>query len=208
VAQDLPEGWVDQCQDLVATVLPAFIDELEELLSTNEIFTVRGRNIGVLPPDVALNYSVTGPNLRASGVAYDVRKAHPYSIYDRFDFEVPVLHGGDCYDRYMLRVLESRQSLRILEQALKDIPEGEVQTKVPRRLRPPEGDAYHAIEGPKGEFGWYLVSDGSPNPYRWHVRSATFINLTVLPYLCRGHKVPDLIAIVGSLDNVLGEVDR
>jgi len=207
VAQDLPEGWLDQCRKLMAG-FPAFIDELEELLSTNEIFLARGRGIGVLPPDMAVNAGVTGPNLRASGVAYDVRKAHPYSIYDRFDFAVPTLRGCDCYDRYMLRILEIRQSLRILEQALKDIPAGEVQSKVPKALRPPEGDVYHAIEGPKGEFGFYLVSDGSVSPYRWHVRSATFINLTVLPYLCRGHKLADLIAILGSLDNVMGEVDR
>jgi NADH:ubiquinone oxidoreductase subunit D len=207
VARDLPEGWVEQARKVVAG-FPAFVDELEELLSTNEIVVARGRGVGVLPPDVAVNYSVTGPNLRASGVAYDLRKAHPYSVYDRFTFDVPVLHGGDCYDRYMLRMLESRQSLRILEQALKDIPAGEVQSKVPRALRPPAGDAYHAIEGPKGEFGWYLVSDGAVSPYRWHVRSATFVNLTVLPYLCRGHKIADLIAIHGSLDNVMGEVDR
>ncbi|MBU0496264.1 MAG: NADH-quinone oxidoreductase subunit D [Chloroflexi bacterium] len=207
VAEDLPNGWLEQCRQVVAG-LPAFIDEMDELLSTNEIFIARGRGIGVLPPDVAVNAGVTGPNLRASGVAYDVRKAHPYSIYDRFDFDVAVLDGCDCYDRYMVRMQEARQSVRILEQALKDVPEGSVQSKVSRAIRPPEGDAYHAIEGPKGEFGWYLVGDGSVSPYRWHARSATFVNLTIVPLISRGHKVADLMAILGSLDNVMGEVDR
>ncbi len=204
---DLPPEFVPELKELVAT-LPGFIDELERLLTDNEILRIRCQGVGLLPPQVAVAHSCTGPLLRASGVDYDIRKVDSYSIYDRFDFEVPLGKNGDVYDRYMVRIQEMRQSTKILEQALEQIPEGEFCVKLPRVFKPPEGEAYHRIESPKGELGFYLVSDGSANPYRYKIRSPTFINLTVLPYLCRGHKVADVVIILGSIDIVLGEVDR
>jgi len=145
---------------------------------------------------------------RASGVNYDVRRAEPYSIYDRFDFQVPVTYNGDTYDRYLVRVREIRQSLRILQQALRDIPDGEYTAKVPKALRPPAGEVYTRIESPKGELGFYLVSDGGPNPYRWHVRPPTFVNLSCLKEITVGWKIADVVIILGSVDIILGEVDR
>jgi NADH:ubiquinone oxidoreductase subunit D len=146
--------------------------------------------------------------LRASGVPYDIRRVDSYSIYDRFEFDVITEEAGDVFARYIVRIREARQSVRILEQAMRDIPEGEVLARLPRVFRPPEGDAYGRIECPKGEIGFYLVSDGSPNPYRYKIRAPSFINLTVLPEIARGHKVADLMAIFGSIDITLGEVDR
>ena len=162
----------------------------------------------MIPPEVARAYSVTGPIARASGIDYDVRRAEPYSIYDRFEWEVPVRYNGDCFDRYMIRVQEMRQSTRILQQALDSIPEGDIRAKMPKVLKPPKGEAYARIEGPKGEIGFYLISDGSPNPYRYRVRPPSLINLTVLEDMCLGHNVADAILILGSVDIVLGEVDR
>ncbi len=207
VPADLPEEFVPEAKALVAA-LPYWVDELERLLTTNEILMIRLKGVGVLPREMAISYSATGPLLRASGVRYDVRKVEPYSIYDRFDFKVPILTEGDCYARYLIRLAEIRQSLRILEQALDQLPEGEITSKVKRVLRPPEGDAYSRIESPKGELGFYLVSDGGISPYRFHVRAPTFINLTVLPELTKGWKIPDLVVIVGSIDIVLAEIDR
>lgn len=206
VARDLPKEFLPRAKELVAK-MPAFIDELERLVMS-EIFLARTKGIGILPPDLAVAYSATGPLLRGSGVRYDVRRADSYSIYDHFDFEIPTGSIGDVFDRYMVRIKEARQSARILEQALEDIPEGEVMTRLRRVFRPPAGEAYGRIESPKGELGFYLVSDGSTRPYRYKIRSPTFINLTVLPEIAKGHRIPDLVVILGSIDINLGEVDR
>jgi NADH:ubiquinone oxidoreductase subunit D len=170
---------------------------------------MRSIGVGVLPPAAAINYSVTGPMLRASGVKYDIRRAEPYSIYDRFDFDIPVGANGDVYDRYVVRLAEMRQSGRILEQALAQIPAGEIQAgKKAWSVRPPKGEAYARIEGPKGELGFYVVSDGSATPYRYHIRPPSLVNLTPLGEMCKGYKVADTVVIFGSIDITLGEVDR
>ena len=209
IARDLPEGWLDRCQYLVDERLPRVLDEMGNYLIGNEIFRARSKNVGILPRDLAINYSTAGPVLRASGVKYDVRRAEPYSIYDRFDFDIPSGTNGDVYDRFMMRFWETQQSLRILKQALKQIPAGEIMTgKKNYQVRVPKGEAYGRGENPKGELGFYLVSDGSPNPYRYHVRSPSFINLGSLNEMAVGHKVADLIVILGSHDVVMGEVDR
>jgi len=164
--------------------------------------------VGVLPKELAISASVSGPVLRASGVKWDLRKADPYSYYDRFQFDVPTGTAGDCYDRFVVRLQEIRQSLRILEQAISQLPAGEVRTKVPLMLRPPVGEAYGHIEAPKGELGFYLISDGSIAPYRFRIRAPSFSNLTALRDMVVGWKLADAIVIFGSLDVVLGEVDR
>ncbi len=207
VRYNLPKEFLPEARELL-TVLPHAVREIERLLTGNEILLARTQGVGVLPRELAISYSVTGPLLRASGVEYDVRRAEPYSIYDRFDFEVCTRPEGDCYARFMLRFDEIHQSIRILEQALAQIPDGEVRNETELTLRPPEGDAYARIESPKGELGWYLRSEGGISPARWHVRAPTFINLTALPYMLRGWKVADVVVILGSIDIVLGEIDR
>ncbi|MBA7467698.1 NAD(P)H-quinone oxidoreductase subunit H [subsurface metagenome] len=164
--------------------------------------------MGILAADKAINASVAGPVLRASGVKWDLRKADPYSIYDRFDFDIPTGTNGDNYDRYRVKIEEMRQSVRIIEQAIEQLPQGEVRTKVPLPLKPPKGEAYCHIEGPKGELGFYLVSDGSAKPYRFKVRAPTLINLTVLRDMIIGWKLADAIITFGSIDICMGEVDR
>jgi NADH-quinone oxidoreductase subunit D/NADH-quinone oxidoreductase subunit C/D len=209
VARDLPEGILDRVRELVNDRLPRRIDDLDRYLSGNEIVQMRGIGVGVLPPEKAVAYSATGPLLRASGVPYDIRRAEPYSIYDRFEFDVAVRTHGDVYDRYLIRMDEMRQSLRILQQVVRDIPAGEIQTGKPQyQVRVPAGESYGRVEGPKGELGYYVVSTGKPNPWRYHVRAPSFINLTPLSELCRGNKVADTVVILGSIDIVLGEVDR
>ena len=206
---DLPAGWLEQARKVVADY-PAFLDEFENLLNTNEILVARTQQVGVLSRDLAINASITGPMLRASGVDYDIRKVDKYGIYDRFSFRVPLGDHGDVYDRYMVRVLEMRESLKILQKALADIPEGPImdpKAKI-RGFRPKPGESYGRIEAPKGELGFYVISDGSPNPYRYHVRAPSFINLTILEDMCIGHTVADVVVILGSVDIVLGEVDR
>lgn len=206
---DAPDGWLDHARKVVDE-FPKFLDEFNALLSENEIIMARTQNVGVLPRELAISAGITGPMLRASGVNYDIRKVDKYGIYDRFDFKVPLGDHGDVYDRYMMRVLEMRESIKILQQALKAIPSGPIidpKTKL-RGFRPKAGEAYGRIEGPKGELGFYLISDGSPNPYRYRVRPPSFINLTVLEDMCLGHNVGDIIIILGSVDIVLGEVDR
>ena len=187
-----------------------FLDEFGTFLTENEILLGRTQFVGVLPRELAISASVTGPMLRAAGVNYDLRKVDQYGIYRRFDFKVPVGEHGDIYDRYMVRVLEMRESIKILEQALRDIPAGPImdpKSKL-RGFRPKAGEVYGRIEGPKGELGFYLISDGSPNPYRYRVRPPSFINLTILEDMCLGHKISDAVVILGSVDIVLGEVDR
>jgi NADH-quinone oxidoreductase subunit B/C/D len=209
VAYDVSEQFVQTATHLVKERLPRAIAELHGYLTDNEIIQTRTKGIGVLPRDLAVSMGTSGPVLRASGVNYDVRRAEPYSIYDRFDFEVPVLTGGDVFDRYLVRMMEAEQSCRIIEQALRDLPEGPILTGTPRwSVRVPAGEAYGRVENPKGELGFYVVSDGGANPYRYHVRSPSFINLIALSEMCKGHKVADAIGILGSLDIVLGEVDR
>lgn len=206
---DLPPGWREGAQK-IADEYPRFLDEFENLLTGNEILLSRTQEVGVLPRALAINASVTGPVLRASGVDYDLRKVDKYGIYDRFEFRVPLGDHGDVYDRYMIRILEMRESLKILQQALKGIPDGPIidpKTKL-RGFRPKPGEAYGRIEGPKGELGFYLISDGSPNPYRYRVRPPSLINLTVLEDMCLGHSIADVVVILGSIDIVLGEVDR
>ncbi|MCI0744575.1 MAG: NADH-quinone oxidoreductase subunit D [Verrucomicrobia subdivision 3 bacterium] len=206
---DLPAGWLEQARKIVAE-FPRFLDEYENLLTTNEILLARTQNVGVLPRELAINASITGPMLRASGIDYDLRKVDKYGIYERFDFRVPLGDHGDVYDRYMIRILECRESLKILNKALADIPAGPIidpKAKI-RGFRPKAGEAYGRIEAPKGELGFYLISDGGPNPYRYHVRAPSFINLTILEDMCLGHTVADVVVILGSVDIVLGEVDR
>jgi NADH-quinone oxidoreductase subunit D len=206
---ELPRGWLDQVSKVVAG-LPEFIDETEALLTGNEILMARTQGVGILTPDLAVNAGITGPMLRAAGINYDIRKVDHYGIYDRFKFRVPLGDHGDIYDRYMIRVLEMRESIQILKQAIKDIPAGPImdpKTKI-RGFRPKAGEAYGRIEAPKGELGFYLISDGSGNPYRYRVRPPSLINLTVLEDMCLGRNVADVVLIFGSVDIVLGEVDR
>lgn len=206
---DLPPGWLEACHKVVND-LPRFLDEFESLLSTNEILMARTQGIGVLPPELAINAGVTGPNLRACGVDYDLRKVDRYGIHDRFDFRIPLGDHGDTYDRYMIRVLEMRESVRILQQALPALPPGPViDPKVKlRNFRPRVGEAYGRIEAPKGELGFYLISDGSTQPYRYRIRPPSFINLTILEDMCVGLTLQDTVVVLGSVDIVMGEVDR
>jgi len=209
VARDLPEGIYEKIRDLVIDRLPRKIDELDNFLTNSEIIRVRGEGVGVLTPEQAIAYSACGPVLRASGVPYDVRRADPYSIYDRFEFDVAVRYHGDVYDRYLIRLDEIRQSLRILQQAVRDLPGGPIQEGKPQyQVRVPAGEAYGRVEGPKGELGYYVVSTGKPNPWRYHVRAPSFINLTAFETMCRGNKIADSVVILGSIDIILGETDR
>ncbi len=209
VRVDCSAAWLEEVRHLVGR-LPQFVDEFEKLLRGNEILMARTQGVGVLPRELAVNAGVTGPMLRASGVNYDVRKVDRYGIYDRFAFRVPLGEHGDVYDRYMMRILEMRETVTILEQALKVIPAGPVmdpKAKL-RGLRPKVGEAYGRIESPKGELGFYLISDGTGNPYRYRVRPPSMINLTILEDMCLGENIADTVIILGSVDIVLGEVDR
>lgn len=206
---DLPDGWLNQARKVVEG-FPQFLDEYEKLLTGNEILMARSQGVGVLKRDLAISAGITGPMLRASGVNYDLRKVDRYGIYDRFEFRIPLGDHGDVYDRMMVRFLEMRESIEILEQALKSVPEGPImdpKSKI-RGFRPKAGEAYGRIEAPKGELGFYLISDGGPNPYRYRVRPPSLINLTVLEDMCLGQNLADVVIILGSVDIVLGEVDR
>ena len=195
-------------EDLVGALKQGATDTLEGLISGNEIVLARTRDVGILTAGKAINSSITGPMLRASGVQWDLRKADPYEIYDRLDFDIPIGAVGDTYDRYIVRILEMRESVKIIEQCVRDIPNGPVRGDAPPFIRAPEGEAYASVEGPKGELGFYLVSDGGISPYRCHVRAPSFINLTVLRDMLVNWKMGDLIIIFGSIDVVMGEVDR
>jgi NADH-quinone oxidoreductase subunit D len=206
---DLPPGWIEAARKIVDWY-PQFLDETENLFSSNEILLARTQGVGSLAGELAVSAGITGPMLRASGVNYDLRKVDRYGIYDRFQFRVPLGDHGDVYDRYMMRVLEMRESVKILQQALREIPDGSIinpKAKL-RGFKPPVGEAYGRIEAPKGELGFYLISDGTPNPYRYRVRPPSLINLTILEDMCLGRDVADVIVILGSVDIVLGEVDR
>ncbi len=207
VSRDVPPEFMPAAWKLIRE-LPKRMGEYEDLLLENEIIVARSRGIGVLPPELAIACSVSGPMLRGSGVAWDIRKADPYAAYDRVDFDICVGTNGDAYDRFLVRIAEMRQSIRIVEQALEMIPGGPVDVPIPLALRPPAGEAYGRIESPRGELGFYIVSDGSPAPFRFHIRSPSFINLTPLREMTVGMTVADAVVILGSIDIVVGEVDR
>jgi NADH-quinone oxidoreductase subunit D len=209
VRVDCSNDWLRAARQIVSA-FPRFLDEFEQLLSSNEILMARTQGVGVLSRELAINAGATGVSLRATGVNYDIRKVDNYGVYGRFNFRVPLGEHGDIYDRYMLRVLEMRESLKILEQAIDGIPRGPImdpKTKL-RGLRPKPGEAYARIESPKGELGFYLISDGTPNPYRYRVRPPSFIHLTVLEDMCLGRNIADVVVTLGSIDIVMGEVDR
>src|SRR5262245_46273320 len=209
VAFDLPEGWIERCRGDVNERIEKKIDELDRYLSENEIVLDRCKGVGVLSREQAINFSTAGPVLRASNVSYDIRRAASYSIYDRFEFKVVTGPNGDLYDRYYVRLLEMRESARILKQAVRDIPDGPILPgKKSYQIKVPAGEAYSRVENPKGELGYYVLSDGSGTAYRYHVRSPSFINLTALEQMCLGHTVADVVGILGSIDIVLGAVDR
>jgi NADH-quinone oxidoreductase subunit D len=232
LAADIPEGWLGKLTEFVRS-FPAYLDELDNLLSGNQIWIKRTQGVGVISGDDAVAYGVTGPNLRGSGVAYDVRKSEPYLEYETYDFEVPIGSRGDAYDRYLVRLEEMRQSTRILEQTLKRLPEGPINIDDPKIVLPkkehvlqkmeeliqqfmivtegfsaPEGEVYHAIEAPKGELGFYIRSEGGKSPYRLHIRSPSFITLQAIEKMAVGGLLSDLVAVIASLDPVMGEVDR
>lgn len=209
VSVDIPEGFIPEAKRL-NDHLKTFADELDKMLTENEIFIARSVDVGILSAEDAINASITGPMLRASGVPYDIRKVDNYSIYDRFEFDIPTCKHGDVWDRYYQHLLEIYQSIRILDQALDTIPEGEVMNKHADRLlrRPPKTEAYGRIEAPKGELAFFAVSEGKRNPYRLRIRPPSMINLTMLKEMSVGQKIQDLIVILGSVNIVLGEVDR
>lgn len=184
------------------------VDEYEELLSENRIWKGRLTNVGVLTADECKEYGVTGPVLRAAGVEWDLRKAQPYSGYEKYEFDIPTRQNGDTYDRYIVRLHEMRQAVRIIRQAVEGIPEGPIMAKVGKVIKPPVGEAYVSIEAPKGELGYYVVSDGSTQPYRVRVRPPCFVNLQALDRMVRGGLMADIVAVIGTLDIVLGEIDR
>src|SRR5512146_2967435 len=201
------EGFEKEVMQFVNFVKPK-IDEYEQLLTTNRIWLERTKGVGKITGEQCIALGVTGPVLRASGVKWDIRKAQPYSMYEKFDFEIPIGANGDTFDRYVVRVAEMRQSLRIIEQAVNSIPEGPIMAKVPKVLKPPVGEVYVSIEAPKGELGYFIVSDGSTQPYRVRVRPPSFVNLQALDLMVRGQLVADVVAVIGTLDIVLGGVDR
>ncbi len=209
VARDMPAEAIRKARDLAFDRLPGKVDEMDRFLSENEVLQSRLKGVGVLSAEDAIRTSMTGPMLRASGVPYDIRRADPYSVYDRFDFKVACRPEGDMYARYLIRIDEMRESLKILQQALKQMPEGPVMSVKPQyQVRVPAGESYGRVEAPKGELGYYVVSNGKPNPWRYHVRAPSFINLTSLEMLCVGEKIADFVAILGAVDIVLGELDR
>jgi NADH-quinone oxidoreductase subunit D len=213
LARDIPAGFVEKTYEFLKE-FEVNLAEYHRILTFNKIFVERSADVGVMPADVAIKWGVTGPSLRGSGVSYDMRKHDPYSIYDRFEFDVPVGQGsvgtlGDCWDRYYVRIREMEESIKILHQALADLPdEGDVQSAIPKRIKPPKGEIYYRAENPRGELGFHMVSDGKNQPYRVHMRSPAFHNLAVLNEIAQGWMLSDVVAILGSLDIVLGEIDR
>ncbi len=212
LSHDIHPDFVRLTKEFVTYFKPN-IKELNDLLTNNKIFIDRTANVGVLPKETAINYGISGPNLRASGFKWDIRKDDTYSVYNKFDFDIPVGQGlmgtvGDCWDRYYLRVQEMEQSLRIIEQAIDQIPEGDVSSAIPKRIKPPVGQVYSRVENPRGELGYFIISNGGTSPFRVKVKGPSFVNLGIMDELSRGHMVADIIAILGSIDIVLGEVDR
>ena len=207
VIQDLPKGFLAETRAAMDKVLGT-VNELEALVAGNEIILARTKGIGVIPPEIAAAYGMSGPNLRASGVGFDLRKVSDYLPYGQFEFRVPTGAHGDCWDRWWVRLEEVRQSASIIQQAIDSIPSGPLLAKVPKIIKIPKGEIYVRAENPKGEMGYYVVSDGGLGPYRLKIRSASFSNLSILPWILEGTLIPDIIAIMGSLDFVLGDVDR
>ena len=206
-SMDIPAGFFQRARDAMDR-MEQICDDIDVLVTGNELLKMRTVGVGVIPRDKALEYGLTGPNLRASGVAYDLRKVENILPYDEVDFEVVARDGGDCFDRYVVRIDEVRQSSRIVRQAIDQMPAGPLQAKVPRVLKAPRGQVYSRGENPKGEFGYHIVSEGGKMPYRLKIRSTSFSNLSILPWVLQDALIPDLVAIMGSLDFVLGDVDR
>ena len=212
LSHDIPDGFVEKTRQFLTEFEPVIAEE-NELLSFNKIFIERTAGVGILSEELALSYNVTGPNLRGSGVSWDLRKAEPYCGYETYDFAVPVGQGkfgplGSCWDRYYVRVREMEECLKIIRQALDRLPEGDVQEKVPKKVKPPKGEVYGKTETPRGELGYYIISDGSPNPFRVKIKSPCFTALAVLPVISKGEMIADIIAVIGSIDIVMGELDR
>jgi len=207
VYADLPEGWVEECGAFLNYFLPR-VDEYDTLLTANPIFIARTKGVGKMTRADALAMGASGPVARASGIAYDVRRASPYEVYDKMEFDVPVLTDGDCYARYLVRLTEMRQSVRIIRQALRGLPGGEIRTRVPMTMKAPRGEAYVHTESPRGDLGIHIVSDGGETPYRVKIRAPSFSNLFALTEIMKGWKIADIIAILGSIDIVLSDVDR
>jgi NADH-quinone oxidoreductase subunit C/D len=209
VAKDVPPEFMPLAKELVDNRLPRAIDKFDEYIAGNEIVKSRAQDIGILTKADAIALSTVGPVLRASGVPYDVRRAEPYSIYDRLDFDIPIGTRGDVYDRYLVRIAEMRESVRILKQCLRDIPSGEIfGGRKGWQVKLQKGEAYGRVENPKGALGYYIVSDGGTNPYRYHIHAPSFVNISALNTMTKGHKVADVVVILGSIDIVLGELDR
>ncbi len=212
LSHDLHPDFIRLTKEFIREFKPN-LKELNNLLTFNKIFIDRTANVGILPLETAINFGITGPMLRASGLKWDLRKDDTYSVYNKFDFNIPVGDGrmgtvGDSWDRYFVRVLEMEESLKIIEQAIEQIPDGDVTAAIPKRIKPPVGHIYSRVENPRGELGYFIISDGSTSPFRVKVRAPSFVNLQIMDELCRGHLVADVIAILGSVDIVLGEVDR
>jgi NADH-quinone oxidoreductase subunit D len=232
LARDLPPGWVEQCRKFCDEVV-VNLDETETLLTRNRIFVDRTQGVATISREDAIDYGLTGPNLRGSGIDHDLRKAQPYLVYDQLEFDVPVGSAGDCYDRYLLRIEEMRQSVRILRQCLDKLPDGAVNVSDTKIVLPPKqrvltkmeelihhfinvtqginapaGEVYFGHENPKGELGFYINSKGGGTPYRLKIRSPSFVNLSILPHILPGHMVSDVVAVLGSFDFVMGECDR
>jgi len=201
------DGFEKEIVEFCDMFLPK-VDEYEELLTNNRIWVGRLKGVGILTADECKEYGVTGPMIRAAGLKWDLRKAQPYSGYEKYEFDIPTRQNGDTYDRYLVRMEEMRQSVRIMRQAVAAIPEGPIMGKVGKVIKPPVGEAYVSIEAPKGELGYYVVSDGSTQPYRIRVRPPSFVNLQALDRMVRGALIADVVAVIGTLDIVLGEVDR
>ncbi len=207
VRYDLPDGFAEQCRKFLKR-FPAMIDEYEQLITGNEIFLARSLGMGVISPEQALDFGLSGPNLRASGVPVDLRRHNPYSVYPELDFDIPTGTNGDSFDRYKCRVEELRQSVRIIGQALDALPGGPVNMRIPPMLRPPAGESFAAVETGRGEWSNYLVSDGSLRPYRLKLRDSCFVAISTLPKILPGNKMADVVGITGSLDLIMGSVDR
>jgi NADH-quinone oxidoreductase subunit D len=232
LSRDIPPGWIEQCRQFCREV-PNAIEEVEQLLTRNRIWVDRTRDVGIITPEAAIDHGLTGPNLRGSGVNYDVRKAHPYLVYDQLEFEVPLGSVGDCYDRYLVRMEEMRQSVRLLHQCLDRLPDGPVSIEdgktawpakhkvltgmeelihhfllVTQGVNAPPGEVYFGAENPKGELGFYIHSRGGGTPYRLKIRAPSFANLSILPQMMPGLMLSDVVAVLGSIDFVMGECDR
>ena len=205
--QDLPAGFYEETKIVMEKVLEA-VERFENLVGGNEVFKARTQNVGIISKDMCEDYGVSGPILRASGVKFDLRTQTNFLPYDKFDFEIPIGENGDCYDRWYVRLLEMRESARIILQAVDSMPSGPLQAKVPKVIKVPKGQSYVRTENPKGEMGFHVISEGGLGPYRLKIRTPSFSNISILPELLEGQLLPDLIAIMGSLDFVLGDVDR